>query len=147
MTNLDPHTPIYPIGVVAATVGISVETIRLYERSGLILTTKTDGNQRLFSKSDVKRIECIRNAINKEKISIAGINRMFSLIPCWDIVKCSGHHRRTCNAFLKHIHPCWSIDHKKNPCASLNCRECEVYHLSSDCHKIKQSIANLSRHV
>lgn len=145
MKKQDSTIPIYPIGIAASTLGVSVETIRLYERRGLIIAVKTEGNQRLFSKSDIKRIECIRKAINKEKISIAGINRMFSLIPCWDIVKCTERHKRNCNAFLKHTQPCWSIDHKKNPCESLDCRECEVYQLSSDCHKIKQSIANLSR--
>ena len=145
MKKLSSTTPIHPIGIVAEKLGISVETIRLYERSSLILTTKTEGNQRLFSQSDIERIECIRRAINEEKISIAGIRRMFSLIPCWDIVGCSEGHRKKCRAYLEHSEPCWSFDHTKNPCATLDCRDCEVYKMSSDCHKIKQSIINLSR--
>jgi len=79
MKKQDKNTPTLPIGKVAERLDVSVETIRLYERRGLILVTKTRGNQRLFSESDIERLRCIRTAINEHKISIEGIRRIQSL--------------------------------------------------------------------
>jgi MerR family transcriptional regulator/heat shock protein HspR len=145
MNKHDAISPAYPIGFVAEKLGISVETIRLYERQGLILVTKSEGRQRLFSDSDIERLKCIRHAINEEKISIAGIRHMLALIPCWDIVGCSKTHRQRCKAFVEHSQPCWSFDHLKNPCASLECKECAVYRMSNDCSTIKKSISEITR--
>lgn len=120
MKKPDRDKPKYSIGTIAERLGISIETIRLYERSGLILTTKTGGNQRLFSESDIDRLQCIRKAINKEKLSIAGIRRIYSFIPCWNVVSCSISERRTCPAYSGHLQPCWTYKHKKNVCAGLS---------------------------
>ena len=43
MTKHDKNRPIHPIGKVAERLNVSVEIIRLYERRGLILVTKTEG--------------------------------------------------------------------------------------------------------
>ena len=139
------ESPTYSIGEVAEMLGVSVQILRLYEERGLVLIQKSTGNQRFYTQDDIERIRCIRKAINEEKISMAGIQRIFSLIPCWKIVGCSEEHRSKCMSFNGYTLPCWSYDHKKNPCAALDCRSCEVYKMSSDCHKIKQSIINLSR--
>lgn len=137
----------YSIGETAEKLGVSVETIRMYERSGLILTVKTSGNQRLFSDSDIDRLECIRKAINEEKLSIAGIRKIYSFIPCWDILGCSVTDRKQCAAFNGHSQPCWVYSHKKTTCATLDCRKCEVYAMSSDCGKIKTSITTIGKNI
>ena len=137
--------PTYSIGTVARMLGISVYTLRMYEREGLVLSHKAATTHRLYSPSDVERLKCIRHAITEEKLSIAGIRKIFSMIPCWDIVDCSDANRKKCPAFLGHAAPCWSHDHKHNACAKADCRSCKVYKLSSDCDQIKASITNLSR--
>jgi MerR family transcriptional regulator/heat shock protein HspR len=136
----------YSIGEVAKILDVSVQTLRLYEERGLILIQKTEGNQRFYTEEDIDRIRCIRKAINEEKISMAGIQRIFSLIPCWQIVGCSVEHRSKCPSFKGHTSPCWSYDHQKNPCAKTDCRLCEVYKMSSDCGKIKNTIASIGTH-
>ncbi|MCX8056055.1 MAG: MerR family transcriptional regulator, partial [Ignavibacteria bacterium] len=80
--------PKYKISEAAKILGISVHTLRMYEREGLILPFKKTTNQRLYSEKDIERLKCIRNSINEKKISIEGIKRIFSLIPCWAIVNC-----------------------------------------------------------
>ena len=55
--------PIYSIGTVARMLGISVFTLRMYEREGLLIAHKADSNQRRYSASDVERLQCIRRAI------------------------------------------------------------------------------------
>jgi len=128
------------ISQVAERLNISVETIRLYERRGLVLTSKTEGNQRIFSESDVERIECIRNAINEKKISIEGIRRMQSLIPCWKIVKCPGEQRDNCPAYVRTDAGCWTYADKQKACLDRDCRSCKIYKLSGDCEQIKTLI-------
>jgi MerR family transcriptional regulator/heat shock protein HspR len=142
-TTID--TPTYSIGSVARMLGISVFTLRMYEREGLVISHKAASTHRLYSPSDVERLKCIRHAITEEKMSIAGIRKVFSMIPCWDIVQCTESNRKKCPAFTGHAQPCWTYDHTRNACTKLDCRSCEVYRLSSDCDKIKASIANLTR--
>ena len=140
MKKQDKNTPTLPIGKVAERLKVSVETIRLYERRGLILVTKTEGNQRLFSEADIERLQCIRTAINEHKISIEGIRRIQSFVPCWEHIQCSAEVRAKCPAYHRSDAGCWTYKDKKNECAGRNCRECSVYQLSGDCDKIKSLI-------
>ncbi len=138
MQTQDSNT--FSIGEVAEILKISVETIRLYERRGLILTVKADNSQRVFSDSDVERIKCIRTAINDHKISIEGIRRIQSLIPCWEHVQCPVERREKCPAFFRTDAGCWTYKDKEDDCATRDCRSCKIYQLSGDCEKIKSLI-------
>jgi MerR family transcriptional regulator, heat shock protein HspR len=140
MKKQEKYTQPLSIGEVAEKLSISPEAIRLYERKGLILTSKTEGNQRLFEQADIERLECIRTAINEHKISIEGIRRIQSLIPCWEHIQCSQEQRMACPAYCRADAGCWTYQHKRNECAIRDCRECQVYQLSGDCEKIKSLI-------
>jgi MerR family transcriptional regulator, heat shock protein HspR len=128
------------IGAAAEKLGISAEAIRMYERKGLIITKKTPGNQRLFSQSDIERLECIRTAINGHKISIEGIRRIQSLVPCWEHIHCDEDKRKKCPAYHRPNAGCWTYRHQHNECSNLDCYECSVYRLSGDCENIKSLI-------
>jgi MerR family transcriptional regulator/heat shock protein HspR len=143
MTSQDKDTPKYSIGTAARMLGISVQTLRLYESEGLIITFKTPGNQRLYSDSDIERIECIRKAINEEKISIEGIKRIHSMIPCWNILRCSEEERKALIAFRSHTGGCWTHKNEHSICNERECRLCDVYKLSSHCDQIKEQIYKL----
>ena len=132
--------PIYTISVAANLLNISVHTLRMYEREGLIIPFKKETHHRLYSKADLERLSCIRRAINEYKISIAGIKTIYSLIPCWKIVNCSDEDRKNCEAFTSHTNPCWSYNHKNNICENRACIECSVYKDFSECKTIKESI-------
>jgi MerR family transcriptional regulator, heat shock protein HspR len=80
--NKDSNLSVLTISVAAQLVGISIHTIRMYEREGLILPYKVSGKQRRYSVNDVERMQYIRHIINHEKMSIEGIRRMLALIPC-----------------------------------------------------------------
>jgi MerR family transcriptional regulator, heat shock protein HspR len=81
--------PAFSIGSVARLLGVSVHTLRMYEREGLIIPFKTPSGQRRYSAQDVEHLRCIRKAINEEKLGIAGIQHLQALIPCRQIVGCS----------------------------------------------------------
>lgn len=141
MTTQTSDTPLYSIGTAARMLNVSVQTLRMYESEGLIAPFKTTGNQRLYSDADIERLECIRRAINEEKISIEGMKRIHAMIPCWDIVKCSQQERTACPAFQNHSGGCWTYKHEHSICAVRECRLCDVYKLASNCEKIKSAIA------
>ncbi len=134
---LEIDRPVYDIGTVARLLQVSVQTLRLYERRGLILVQKSAGNQRRYTAADIDRLRCIRDAITRHKISIEGIRKMQSLVPCWEYVKCPPEQRLVCPAYLEHDAGCWTYKHRKNICAHADCRACQVYQLSSDCGNIK----------
>jgi len=142
--NYDNDEPLYSISTAAKLLSISVHTLRMYEREGLIIPFKKESRHRLFSQSDIQRVICIRHAINNSKISIAGIQTIFSLIPCWEMKGCTQKERMNCKAFNNHSKPCWMFRHIDNSCSEKGCRECVVYKDYAECGKIKESIINLS---
>jgi MerR family transcriptional regulator/heat shock protein HspR len=139
------NEPIYSISSAATLLHISVHTLRMYEREGLIIPFKRESKQRLYSRADIERLECIRNAINQMKISINGIKVMYALIPCWEIIKCSENDRKKCSAYNQHTDPCWSKIHPNTICENKSCRDCDVYKKHSQCGEIKELIKSISR--
>ena len=138
--NEKTETPLYSIGTVARMLGVSVFTLRMYERRGLILARKSDGNQRLYSQSDIGRLKCIRTSISEHKISIEGIRRIQSMVPCWENVQCPMEQRMECPAFTGSDAGCWTYKHKSNVCAGRDCLHCKVYLLAGDCAQIKSLV-------
>jgi MerR family transcriptional regulator, heat shock protein HspR len=145
MSNIldNNELPLYSIGSAARILNISVHTLRMYERAGLILPFKKESKHRLYSESDIQRLKCIRSAINDKKISIAGIKTIYSLIPCWEITKCSEEERNNCEAYKSHSKPCWTFEHNGNKCSKIDCRNCEVYKKFSDCEKVKDLLIKI----
>ncbi|MCJ7554861.1 MAG: MerR family transcriptional regulator [Ignavibacteriaceae bacterium] len=139
----DYFKPKYPIREAAKILGISVHTLRMYEREGLILPYQKDTGHRLYSDSDIDRLQCIRTAIREKKISIAGIKSLFSMIPCWQIIHCTEEDRKNCKAYAESKQPCWAYNHINNLCATIECVDCEVYISFQDCSTVKDAIKNI----
>ncbi len=142
---IDQDTPVYSIGTIARMLGISVHTLRMYERERLIVSYKGLNGQRLYSDSDIKRLECIRKAITEQKLSIQGIRHVHSFIPCWQIRGCSEIEREGCQAYKGSKQGCWGYPHTDDFCATQNCRECKVYQIAVNCEDIKASIIELTQ--
>ncbi|MBI5646885.1 MAG: MerR family transcriptional regulator [Ignavibacteriae bacterium] len=139
--------PKYTISTAARLLGISIPTLRLYEREGLIIPYKKDSNHRLYSDADLERIRCIRTAISEDKMSIEGIKRILSLVPCWAVIQCPIEDRDTCAAYIGHNAPCWKLTHKSEFCQGKECRECIVYREYTDCNSIKGGIKTLLQSI
>jgi len=135
--------PIFHISEAAKILGVSIHTLRKYESQGLILPHKSESNQRIYSKKDLDRINCIRNAIKEKKVGINGIKIIYSLIPCWEIIQCSEEERSNCSAYNGAETPCWTTNHPNTICEGRDCRECSVYLNYSECGKIKELIKTL----
>ena len=61
------------ISAVAEMYGIHPQTLRLYEREGLLKPSRTDGNTRLYTEDDLERLEFILNLARDLGVNIAGI--------------------------------------------------------------------------
>jgi MerR family transcriptional regulator, heat shock protein HspR len=136
----------YTIGEAADLLEVSIPTIRMYEREGLLITTRRISRHRRYTHADIDRIRCIRNLIRVEKVSIAGIRRLLALIPCWKIKNCPDEARLSCSAYNQTSAPCWMAAQKSWDCKSAECRSCVVYTQVADCHTLKQTIAGLTAH-
>jgi len=100
---------LYTIGEAADLIGVSVPTIRMYEREGLIIPLRKASRHRLFAEGDLERIRSIRRTISTEKVSIAGMRRLMSLVPCWKMNGCSAEQKATCPRFADEGSPCWMV--------------------------------------
>ncbi|HWX23975.1 MAG TPA: helix-turn-helix transcriptional regulator, partial [Vicinamibacteria bacterium] len=67
------------ISVVAKTYGIHPQTLRLYEREGLLKPSRTDGNTRLYSDDDLKQLEVILNLTRDLGVNLAGIEIILNM--------------------------------------------------------------------
>lgn len=143
--ELPNDQPMFSISSAAKLLDISVHTLRKYEREGLILPHKSEGNQRIYSKRDLERVSCIRKAIEETKISINGIKTIYSLIPCWDIIGCSDADRRNCDSYNGHSGACWSHNHPNTTCDNRDCRLCSVYTENYQCSQVKDLIKNITK--
>lgn len=143
MDNINKETPVYTISTTADLLGISIHTLRMYEREGLILPYKKTSGHRLYSQEDIERIKCIRKAINESKISINGIKTIYSMIPCWKFINCTPDQREKCPAYNSHSQPCWTFKHNGNACFRNDCKLCPVYRDHAECSSIKQSITQI----
>lgn len=146
-TELPKDEPVYPISAAAKLLGISVHTLRMYEREGLIIPYKKDSHQRRYSEADLDRIECIRHAISESKISINGIKAIYSLIPCWEIRKCEEEIRKNCRAYLENTQACWSYKELNTHCDDCDCRECDVYKTYSACANIRELLKKVQETI
>ncbi len=63
----------YMISAVAEMYEIHPQTLRLYEREGLLKPSRTDGNTRLYTEEDIERLEFILNLARDLGVNIAGI--------------------------------------------------------------------------
>lgn len=119
--------PLYPIGIVAELIGTTEQTLRLYEKHGLIKPARRNKN-RYYSDNDIKWLLCIRELIHEKKISIEGIKKLLEYAPCWEITECSEEKRRSCSAFINRSKPCWELNrmfcHRNS---GMVCEDCVVY--------------------
>ena len=63
----------YMISAVAEMYGIHPQTLRLYEREGLLKPSRTEGNTRLYTDDDIERLEFILSLARDLGVNIAGI--------------------------------------------------------------------------
>ncbi len=69
----------YTIGVVAKMYNIHPQTLRLYEREGLLKPSRTEGNTRLYTDEDLERLEFILFLTRELGVNLAGVDIILNL--------------------------------------------------------------------
>jgi MerR family transcriptional regulator, heat shock protein HspR len=69
----------FAIGVVAKMYNIHQQTLRLYEREGLLKPARSHGNTRLYSEKDLERLELILNLSRDMGVNLAGVDIILNL--------------------------------------------------------------------
>lgn len=69
---------LYGISVTSELSGIAPQTLRLYERRGLLAPSRTDGGTRRYSDEDLKRLQRITELVD-QGVNLAGVARILDL--------------------------------------------------------------------
>ena len=69
----------YMISVVSKAYGIHPQTLRLYEREGLLKPSRTDGNTRQYSEEDLRQLEVILNLTRDLGVNLAGVEIVLNM--------------------------------------------------------------------
>ena len=74
----DRDKPLYMISVAAELTGMHPQTLRVYEQKGLVTPGRSRGNTRLYSQSDIDRLNLI-SKLTDEGINLAGVVRILDM--------------------------------------------------------------------
>src|ERR671926_1957540 len=69
----------YMISVVSERYGIHPQTLRLYEREGLLRPSRSDGNTRLYTDEDLERLEVILQLTRELGVNLAGVEIILNM--------------------------------------------------------------------
>lgn len=70
---------IYFISVAARLLGMHPQTLRKYERLGLVQPTRTVGSMRLYTREELERLRIIKRLVDDGGINLAGVQRLLSV--------------------------------------------------------------------
>ncbi len=71
--------PVYLISEVATILNIHPQTLRQYEREGLVTPSRTSGKIRLYSQEDIDYIKYILTLTRDDGVNLAGVNKILQL--------------------------------------------------------------------
>jgi MerR family transcriptional regulator/heat shock protein HspR len=67
------------ISVAARMLGMHPQTLRKYERLGLVQPNRTIGSMRLYSRGELNRLKLIKRMVDDSGINLAGVQRLLSI--------------------------------------------------------------------
>src|SRR5688572_22668284 len=70
--NSDQEEPAFIISVAARMLGVHAQTLRYYERAGLVEPSRSRGRIRLYSRADLERIRKVQRLIDDLGVNLAG---------------------------------------------------------------------------
>src|SRR5687767_4250678 len=87
----------YMISAVAQKYNIHPQTLRLYEREGLLKPSRTEGNTRLYSEDDLRQLEVILNLTRDLGVNLAGVEIVLNMRRKME------HMQAEVNEFVAHV--------------------------------------------
>ena len=72
--------PVYMIGVAAQLCGVHPQTLRQYERLGLVVPARVGAKNRLYSETDIRRVRRIQHLTQDMGVNLAGVELILRLL-------------------------------------------------------------------
>jgi MerR family transcriptional regulator/heat shock protein HspR len=77
--TFDNSEPCYVISIVAKTLGVHAQTLRYYEKVGLVAPSRSRGRIRLYSNKDIERLRLARTLMDDLGVNVAGVDIILRL--------------------------------------------------------------------
>lgn len=74
------NQPVYMIGVAAQLCGVHPQTLRQYERLGLVIPSRAGAKNRLYSELDIRRVKRIQRLTQDMGVNLAGVELILRLL-------------------------------------------------------------------
>ena len=121
--------PVYSIGIVSDVISVHPETIRVWERHGIVRPVRRN-RHRMYSATDVKRLDFIRQLL-AEGLNLVAVRRHLTLYPCWWHGECPPCMNKA--ELMTCAKPCWKEEGtycsvsftKPDPCTECQFRQDE----------------------
>jgi MerR family transcriptional regulator, heat shock protein HspR len=84
MSQRDPKEPVYMISIASQLTGLHPQTVRLYERLGLVSPSRVNNKNRLYSEQDIERLLQIRRFTQEMGVNLAGVEIILDLLQKMD---------------------------------------------------------------
>jgi len=75
----DDYEPCYVISVAARMIGVHAQTLRYYEKMGLVEPSRSQGRVRFYSRRDIERLRQIKTLMNDLGVNLAGVEVIIRL--------------------------------------------------------------------
>lgn len=72
--------PVFMIGVAAQLCGVHPQTLRQYERLGLVIPSRVGAKNRLYSEADIRRVRQIQRLTQEMGVNLAGVELILRLL-------------------------------------------------------------------
>ncbi len=74
------HEPCYVISIASRMVGVHAQTLRYYERVGLVAPSRSEGRRRLYSPREIEKLKRIKALTDDMGINLAGVEVVLKLM-------------------------------------------------------------------
>ncbi len=78
--EFDESGPCYVVSVAARMVGVGAQTLRYYEKVGIIKPCRSEGNIRLYSNRDIERLRYVKRITDDLGVNLAGVEVILRLM-------------------------------------------------------------------
>jgi MerR family transcriptional regulator/heat shock protein HspR len=133
----DDDKGLYTIGTVSKLIGEHPETLRVWERNGLLQPDR-EGYQRKYSNNDLRRLKFIIYLMHEKGLNIAGVKQLISMYSCWYKRNCKGGAAKNSPIPINESKPCWKLEGTCCLVASDKaemCNSCDMLKKCTECMK------------
>ena len=78
--EFDDSEPCYVISIAARMIGVHAQTLRYYEKVGIVEPSRSQGNIRLYSERDIERLRYIKTLKEDLGINLAGVEVLLRMV-------------------------------------------------------------------